>query len=94
MRMDAAGRVEAGFPPGGEVVVVEVEDPPSDAAEQLASAIGRRAQVLGPADHRGRSRWLLQGADLTAARIALRAVVARWREGGARVRVDADPIDL
>jgi primosomal protein N' (replication factor Y) len=94
VRSDSAARAAAGFPPGGEIVVLEVEDPPTDADEHLAEAIGTRAQVLGPADHRGRSRWLLQGADLTAARVAVRGVVARWREGGARVRVDADPIDL
>jgi hypothetical protein len=56
--------------------------------------VADRAQVLGPADHRGRMRWLLQGSDLTSARVAVRSVVGRWRDGGARVRVDADPIDL
>jgi primosomal protein N' (replication factor Y) len=94
IRDDAAARVAAGFPPGGEILVVEVEGAADGAAGELVEVVGARAEVLGPAEHRGRLRWLLQGRDLTAARVAIRALVARWREGGARVRVDADPIDL
>jgi len=91
---DGAERANAGFPPGGELLVLEVEDATPGADEELVEAVGTRAQVLGPADHRGKVRWLLQGADLTAARVAVRSVVGRWRDGGARVRVDADPIEL
>lgn len=94
VRIDSAERAAAGFPPGGEVMVLEVEDPPPDATDELNEAVGERADVLGPADSGGRTRWLLQGQDLTAARIAVRSVVSRWREGGARVRIDADPVDL
>ncbi len=94
VRRDSTRRAAAGFPPGGEVLVLEVEGAVPDAGEQLEEAIGDRAEVLGPADGGGRTRWLLQGQDLTAARIAVRAVVSRWREGGARVRIDADPVDL
>jgi primosomal protein N' len=94
VRQDSAARAAAGFPPGGEVLVLEVDDPTPDAGEELVAAIADRAEILGPADSGGRTRWLLQGADLTAARLAVRQVVARWREGGARVRIDADPIDL
>ncbi len=94
VRVDSAERAAAGFPPGGELMVLEVEDPPVDAAVELHEAVGERADLLGPADSGGRTRWLLQGKDLTAARIAVRSVVSRWREGGARVRIDADPVDL
>jgi primosomal protein N' (replication factor Y) len=94
LRQDSADRAAAGFPPGGEVLVLEVEDPPEAASEELESAVGDRAEILGPADSGGRTRWLLQGKDLSAARVALRSVVSRWREGGARVRIDADPVDL
>jgi len=94
MRQESSRRASAGFPPGGEVLVLEVEDAASDAGEQLVEAVGDRAEVLGPADGGGRTRWLLQGPDLTAARVAVRSVVSRWREGGARVRIDADPLDL
>ncbi|MEE9297945.1 MAG: hypothetical protein V3V29_02770 [Acidimicrobiia bacterium] len=91
---DAQRRAAAGFPPGGEVLVIEVEGAAPAAHDELLEAVGARADVFGPADAAGRLRWLLQGGDLTAARIAVRAVVARWREGGARVRIDADPVDL
>lgn len=91
---DSAVRSAAGFPPGGEIVVLEVDGLHDTAAEDLESAVGDRAEVLGPAIDGERARWLLQGTDLTAARIAVRSVVARWRNGGARVRVDADPVDL
>ncbi len=94
VRQDSAARAAAGFPPGGEVMILEVDDPAPDAGEELVAAIADRAEVLGPADSGGRTRWLLQGTDLTAARLAVRQVVARWREGGARVRIDADPVDL
>lgn len=91
---DGRDRAAAGFPPGGEVLVVEVGDPPASATADLEGAIAGRGEVLGPADAGDRLRWLIQGKDITPARIALRAVVARWRDGGARVRVDADPVDL
>jgi len=94
VRQDSAARAAAGFPPGGEVLILEVDGPTPDAGEELVAAIADRAEVLGPADSGGRTRWLLQGKDLTAARLAVRQVVARWREGGARVRIDADPVDL
>ena len=84
----------AGLPPSGEVVAIEVEAAPTDADAALRAAVGERGAVLGPADQDGRLRWLVQGRDLQAARIALRSVVRGWREAGARVRVDADPIDL
>ena len=94
VKRDSARRAAAGFPPGGEVLVLEVEHAALDAAEELAEAVGDRAEVLGPVESAGRTRWLLQGKDLTTARTAVRSVVSRWREGGARVRIDADPVDL
>jgi primosomal protein N' (replication factor Y) len=91
---DARRRSAAGFPPGGELLVVEVDTAPAGATDELVAAVGTRAEVLGPAEAGERTRWLVQGADITPARIAIRALVARWRDGGARVRVDADPVDL
>lgn len=92
VKSDSARRSALGFPPGGEILVVEAAgdlDP-----EDLARTVGDRAQVHGPAPSAGGSRWLVQGVDLTAARIVLRGLVARWRESGIRVRIDADPVDL
>ncbi|MBU1866689.1 MAG: hypothetical protein KKE89_09770 [Actinobacteria bacterium] len=89
-----AERTSLGLPPGGELLVVEADDLPADADARLREAVGGRASVHGPAEARGRTRWLVQGGDLRNARIALRGVVHEWRERGARVRIDADPIDL
>jgi len=94
VRSDASRRSAAGFPPGGEIVVVEASGLPSGAERELAEEIGRRAEVHGPAPSGDGLRWLLQGRDLVPARTVLRGVVGRWREGGARVRVDADPLEL
>ena len=87
-------RAAMGLPPGGELLVLEAADPPEDSDDVLREAVGDRADVHGPAEHRGRIRWMVQGRDLRTARIALRGVVHEWRERGTRVRIDADPIDL
>jgi len=87
-------RVAFGLPPGGELLVIEADDLPDEADAALRDAVGDRAEVHGPAEARGRTRWLGQGRDLRAARIALRGVAHEWRDRGARVRIDADPLDL
>jgi primosomal protein N' (replication factor Y) len=94
VKADAARRSSMGFPPGGEIVALEASGLPSGAEADLVADIGGRAEVLGPAASGDGLRWLLQGRDLTAARTVLRGVVGRWRESGARVRVDSDPIEL
>ncbi len=94
IRHEIDTRAALGFPPHGELLVLEVTDPPADGDRLLRSAVGERATVLGPAERRGRMRWLIQGNDLRPARLTLRGLVQDWRDGGARVRVDADPIDL
>ena len=89
----AAERRSSGFPPSGELIALEI-DRRVPVGDTIARAIGSTARVLGPAPMRDRDRWLIQGADLTAARVALRGVVGTLRDKGARVRVDVDPIDL
>lgn len=91
---DVARRSSLGFPPAGELVAVEARDLPPSSWDELKTAIGRRADVHGPAETDSGVRWLVQGSDLMAAKKSMRAVVSGWREQGARVRVDADPIDL
>jgi primosomal protein N' (replication factor Y) len=91
--MDAvvARREESGFPPVGELIALETDAP--DAAELLGEAAGE-ASLLGPAREAERERWLIQGRDLTRVRMRLRSAVRQLRDGGFRVRVDADPLDL
>jgi len=95
VRADVAERAALGFPPaGGEMLVLEVGDPPDGTDALVRAALGGRADVHGPASHRGTTRWLVQAGDLRPAKIALRQVVQELRDRGGRVRVDADPTDL
>jgi primosomal protein N' (replication factor Y) (superfamily II helicase) len=87
-------RAASGFPPTGQLIAVEVDPVPPGADEALRTAAGSAAVVHGPAPHGDGSRWLVQGGDLHGPRVRLRRVVQEWRDGGARVKVDADPIDL
>ena len=84
-------REESGFPPVGDLIALETDA--TDASSVLVDAAGD-ASLLGPARERERDRWLIQGRDLSAVRLRLRSAVQHLRDSGARVRVDADPVDL
>jgi primosomal protein N' (replication factor Y) (superfamily II helicase) len=85
-------RAREAAPPSSEMIAVEIRgETPKTAGSDLASLEG--AVVMGPIDVPEGKRWLLTGS-LGKARLALRPVVGRWRDGGATVRVDADPIDV
>jgi primosomal protein N' (replication factor Y) len=86
-------RRQAGFPPSGDLLAIEVSPAPERVDGELRSAAGD-ATVLGPADQGGRARWLVQGRDLRPLRIRLRSLVQDWRDAGLRVRADSDPLDL
>jgi primosomal protein N' len=86
-----ARREETGFPPVGELIALETDA--FDAAELLGEAAAG-ASLLGPAREGERDRWLIQGHDLARVRLRLRGAVRHLRDGGFRVRVDADPVDL
>ena len=94
LRRLAAERDEAGFPPSGELIAIDVTSEDVNVSDDLAVAAGDDAGVLGPAPSGEAQRWLIQGRDLHRVRVRLRPAVQRWRDGGARVRIDADPIDL
>jgi primosomal protein N' (replication factor Y) len=94
LEAEMAARSAVGFPPAGEIIVVEAAGAPDGADAALRAAAAGRAEVHGPAERAGRARWLLQGRDLQGPRLMLRGLVQDWRNAGARVRVDADPIDL
>ena len=85
-------RARDGSPPSTEMIAVEIRgDVPDDAAADLVAIPG--AVVLGPMAVDDGQRWLLTG-KLGEARLELRRLVGRWRDKGATVRVDADPIDV
>jgi len=85
-------RAREAAPPASEMIAVEIRgETPQTASADLASL--EEAVVMGPIEVPDGKRWLLTGS-LGKARLALRPMVGRWRDGGATVRVDADPIDV
>ncbi|HUG32299.1 MAG TPA: hypothetical protein VMM14_05340 [Acidimicrobiia bacterium] len=85
-------RAREGAPPASEMIAVEIRgEIPESVATDLADLEG--ALVMGPMSIPEGKRWLLTGR-LGAARLRLRQFVGRWRDAGATVRVDADPIDI
>jgi primosomal protein N' len=85
-------RARDGSPPSTEMIAIEIRgDVPDDAATELGALPG--AIVFGPMPVEDGFRWLLTGR-LGEARLGLRRLVGRWRDRGATVRVDADPIDV
>jgi len=86
-------RARFGFPPASEMMAVEVrgESSPDDFDRDLRE-LGE-ASYLGPAESARGWRWLIQGS-LGPIKLGLRPLIQRWRESGATVRIDADPIDL
>jgi primosomal protein N' (replication factor Y) len=85
-------RAREGSPPATEMIAVEIRgDVPDTAASDLASLEG--AAIMGPMEVESGQRWLLTG-HLGHARLDLRKLAGRWRDAGATVRIDVDPIDL
>lgn len=85
-------RAREGSPPASEMIAVEIRgEVPEDAGAELGEL--KDAMVMGPMTVEDGKRWLLTG-KLGEARLSLRKLVGRWRDGGATVRVDVDPIDI
>ncbi len=85
-------RAREGAPPASDMMAVEIRGQvPESAGSDLATLHG--ALTMGPMSIPEGKRWLLTG-KLGTARLELREVVGRWRDGGATVRIDADPIDV
>ena len=88
-----AERARLGFPPASEMLAVEIRGEADPALfDRQLRGLGD-VITLGPASGRQGWRWLIQGS-LGPLKVALRRVVQGWRESGATVRLDADPIDL
>jgi len=93
LAVELESRRRFGFPPVGSLIALEVDGEHGTAA-LLGEHVARHATIMGPAPAGSRLRWLIQGRDLDAARVALRPVINTLRSKGAKVRVDVDPIDL
>ncbi len=94
IKSQLAQRTELGFPPVGELIVVEVRNAGPDSGHHIEEAVGDDATVFGPASAASGLRWLIQGNRLTEVRNRLRVAVQRLRDSGATVRIDVDPLDL
>jgi primosomal protein N' (replication factor Y) len=88
-----AERARLGFPPASEMLAVEVRGEVDPTGFDKDIRFLGAADALGPAGGAQGWRWLLQGS-LGPIKVTMRPVVQRWREAGATVRIDADPIDL
>jgi primosomal protein N' (replication factor Y) len=86
-------RAALGFPPVGDLIVLECRNCPEAAGRDLADRLPDAA-ILGPAETERGTRWLLQAKDLAGTRSELRKIAGEWRDGGASLRIDVDPIDL
>jgi primosomal protein N' len=87
------GRAREGVPPSTEMIALEVRGEVPDSVTEDMAALGSEATVLGPMHVDEGLRWLLTG-KLGKTRLELRKSVGRWRDKGATVRVDVDPIDV
>ena len=88
-------RRKMGFPPSADLVILEMRGTIPTGVDSALERAADRAMVLGPAPRRdGGRRWLIQAGDLTAFRHNLRPLVQKWRDSGATVRIDSDPLDL
>jgi primosomal protein N' (replication factor Y) len=94
LEAELSAREDLGFPPAGEIIVIEVRDSPVDQSALLAGAVADEADLYGPAPVREGQRWLIQGPRLGPVRVRLREAIQRIRDTGAVVRVDVDPLDL
>lgn len=86
-------RARLGLPPATDMLAVEirgVEEP--DRFDRDLRGLPP-ATILGPAPVATGWRWLIQGR-LGPLKPELRPMIQAWRESGATVRIDADPIDL
>lgn len=89
-----AERETGGFPPVTQLMAIEITGPAPGAAADLEAAAGDGVGIHGPATTGDAVRWLVSGGDLRPFKVLLRGQVQRWRDGGAKVRIDADPVRL
>lgn len=86
-------RARDGMPPSTEMLALEARGEVPDGVESALVALDHEVLVLGPMAVDNGQRWLLTG-KLARVRTGLRPLVGHWRDKGATVRVDVDPIDV
>lgn len=91
---ELATRELALLPPVGELIALEVRGVDAEHADGVIRSAAVAASVRGPAIDGHVARWLIQGTDLSEARLRLRSTVQALRDGELTVRIDADPVDL
>lgn len=84
-------RARDGFPPSADLIAIELRGG-KDVAVDFDGAPSE-ATIMGPIQDGEDRRWLISG-KLGSFRRDLRQLVGRWRDAGATVRVDVDPIDI
>lgn len=94
MQTEVSQRSRDGFPPAGELIVVELRPGSEEFDPELRQAVEQGVTVLGPARAAQGMRWLVQGRRLAATKTALRPLLQRARDRDQRIRVDVDPLDL
>lgn len=82
------------YPPASEILVVEVKGDSDGVDQDLRRLANSEVLLMGPAATATSHRWLLQGRSLGPIKLGLRPLVQRWRDGGATVRLDVDPLDI
>lgn len=91
---EMAERKAFGYPPAADLLVVEIRGEIGTVDADLHEIADDAVGIMGPAVTYGAHRWLVQGASLGGYKLALRPLVQRWRDSGATVRIDVDPLDL
>lgn len=94
IRSQLSDRESLGFPPAGDIIVLEVRDGPEGVAARVAELNGDGVTAFGPQPSPNGDRWLIQGPDLTEAKEQLRGIADWMRRQGASLRIDVDPLDL
>ncbi len=93
LRAVLAEREAEGFPPVTQLLALEITDATPEADAELRS-VGGAASIHGPGPSGEALRWLVSAPDLRPFKVQLRSQVQRWRDAGAKVRIDADPVRL
>jgi primosomal protein N' len=86
-------RARDGAPPATDMIALEIRGNVPGTVDDDLRQLGSRPVVMGPLSVEAGKRWLLTG-QLGKTRLELRELVGGWREAGATVRVDVDPIDV